>query len=214
MPAPAHGRGQHIDMALLDCQVGVLANQNLNYLVGGEAPPRLGNAHPNIVPYQALPTKDGHLIIAIGNNRQFAKFCEIAGLDHLPDDPRFATNRDRVVHRDEIIPIIAEALKTRTTDAWIEALEAHAIPCGPILNIEQVFNHPQIQARGLEIAMSRATGETVPGVANPIHYSETPLGKSKAPPRLGEDTREVLTRLGGLSEEEFDRLRQDGVVDG
>lgn len=206
------GRGQHIDMALLDCQVGVLANQNLNYLVGGTPPPRLGNAHPNIVPYQALPTSDGFVIIAIGTNRQFEKFCEIAGLEDVAHDPRFATNRDRVENRDALIPIIADALRTRTTDAWVSALEDHAVPCGPILDIAQVFDHPQVQARGLRIDMDRGAGEHIPGVANPIRYSDTTLEFAKAPPRLGEDTRDVLMRVGGLTDAEFERLKDEGIV--
>lgn len=207
------GRGQHIDMALLDCQVGVLANQSLNYLVGGESPQRLGNAHPNIVPYQALPTQDGFLIIAIGTNRQFAKFCEVAGLDDLPADERFLTNQDRVVNRDAIIPIISETLKTRTTDDWISALEQHAIPCGPILDIAEVFNHPQVDARGLALELARSDTETVPSVANPIRYSETTIEHTKAPPRLGEDTRDVLARVAGLDGDDIDRLLAAGVVD-
>lgn len=206
------GRGQHIDMALLDAQVGVLANQALNYLVSGTAPHRLGNAHPNIVPYQALPTRDGFMIIAIGNNRQFARFCDIAGLDGIATDPRFATNRDRVAHREELITIIAQALKSRTTEDWIAALERNAIPCGPILDIAQVFADPQVQARGLRIETTRPSGERIPGVANPIRYSETALDHVAAPPRLGQDTRAVLLEIAGLGEEDIDRLEKAGIV--
>lgn len=206
------GRGQHVDMALLDAQVGVLANQALNFLVGGSAPPRLGNAHPNIVPYQALPTRDGYLIIAIGTNRQFSKFCEIAGLEGVDTDPRFVTNQDRVVHRDELIPLVADALKAQTTDEWITALEAHAIPCGPISDISQVFDNPQVRARGLGLELARPSGEVTPGVANPIRFSETPIEYGKAPPALGQDTREVLTRIAALSDEEVDLLISEGTV--
>ncbi len=208
----ATGRGQHVDMALLDAQVGVLANQALNYLVGGTAPPRLGNAHPNIVPYQALPTLDGFLIIAIGTNRQFSKFCEIAGLDGLDEDPRFTSNQVRVEHRYELIPLISEVLKTRTTDDWIAALEQHAIPCGPILDIQQVFDNPQVHARGLQVKATRPSGEEIPGVANPIRYSETRIEHDKAAPSLGHDTRDVLTRIAGLSDEEVDDLMAAGSI--
>lgn len=206
------GRGQQVDMALLDTQVGVLANQALNYLVGGAAPPRLGNAHPNIVPYQALPTLDGFLIIAIGTNRQFSKFCEIAGLDGLDEDPRFVSNQTRVEHRYELIPLISEVLKTRTTDDWISALEQHAIPCGPILDIKQVFDNPQVEARGLRVEATRPSGEQIPGVANPIRYSDTPIEYTRAAPSLGHDTRDVLTRVAGLSDEEVDVLIAAGSV--
>lgn len=206
------GRGQHVDMALLDAQVGVLANQALNYLVGGTAPPRLGNAHPNIVPYQALPTLDGFLIIAIGTNRQFSKFCELAGLDGLDEDPRFASNQMRVRNRSELIPLISEVLKTRTTEDWIAALEQHAIPCGPILDINQVFDNPQVEARGLQVLATRPSGEQIPGVANPIRYSETPIEHDKAPPSLGQDTRDVLVRLAGLSDQEVDDLVNSGAI--
>jgi crotonobetainyl-CoA:carnitine CoA-transferase CaiB-like acyl-CoA transferase len=208
----ASGRGQHIDMALLDTQVGVLANQALNYLVGGTAPPRLGNAHPNIVPYQALPTSDGFVIIAIGTNRQFAKFCEIAGLDGLPEDPRFVSNQTRVVNRDQLIPLIAEVLATRTTEDWITALEKHAIPCGPILDLEGVFSNPQVEARGLHVDIERASGEIIPGVANPIRYSETTIEYARPSPALGEDTRDVLTRVAGLDDGEIDRLAALGII--
>ena len=206
------GRGQHIDMALLDCQVGVLANQALNYLVSGASPPRLGNAHPNIVPYQALPTLDGFLIIAIGTDRQFAKFCEISGLEGLESDPRFATNRDRVEHRETLIPLIAKVLETRSTEDWISALEEHAIPCGPILDIEQVFANPQVEARALRIDAVRPSGDVIPGVANPIRYSETVLDHTRPAPALGYDTRDVLSRVAGLDDAEIDRLAETGTV--
>ena len=206
------GRGQHIDMALLDCQVGVLANQALNYLVSGASPPRLGNAHPNIVPYQALPTLDGFLIIAIGTDRQFAKFCEISGLEGLESDPRFATNRDRVENRETLIPLIAKVLETRSTEDWISALEEHAIPCGPILDIEQVFANPQVEARALRIDAVRPSGDVIPGVANPIRYSETVLDHTRPAPALGYDTRDVLSRVAGLDDAEIDRLAETGTV--
>ena len=206
------GRGQHIDMALLDSQVAVLANQALNFLVSGTAPTRLGNAHPNIVPYQAFPTKDGFMILAIGSNRQFSAFCTVAGLDGVDTDPRFATHRARVENRDVLAATIADALETRSTDDWIAALEPHAIPCGPISSIDEVFANPQVLARGLAIEQERPSGERIPGVANPIRLSETPVVYDKAAPALGQDTREVMRRLAGLDDAEIDRLIDAGVL--
>jgi crotonobetainyl-CoA:carnitine CoA-transferase CaiB-like acyl-CoA transferase len=207
------GRGQHIDMALLDCQVAVLANQSLNYLVSGTAPGRLGNAHPNIVPYQAFPTLDGHIILAVGNDRQFRRFCQIAGMAGFVEDPRFITNKDRVENRDAIVGPIADILATRTTDAWIAALEEASIPCGPISTIDQVFANPQVKARGLELSLTRPNGETTPGVANPIRMSETPVECDRAAPRLGADTRTVLGNLIGLGDDEISELITLGVVE-
>ena len=206
------GRGQHVDMALLDSQVAVLANQALNYLVSGVAPTRLGNAHPNIVPYQAFPTKDGFMILAIGSNRQFAAFCATAGLDGVDTDPRFATHRARVENRDMLAAIIADALETRTTEDWVTLLEPHAVPCGPIATIDEVFANPQVLARGLAIEQQRPDGQRIPGVANPIRLSETPIEYDKAAPALGQDTRKVMRQLAGLDDAEIDRLIDAGVL--
>ncbi len=206
------GRGQHIDMALLDSQVAVLANQALNYLVGGTPPGRLGNAHPNIVPYQVFATADGHMILAVGNDRQFAAFCRIAGLDDLAADRRFVTNRGRVENRDTLVPLIAEAMTRRSTGEWIDLLEAEAVPCGPISTIDEVFANPQVVARGMKVETVRPDGARIPGVASPIRYSETPITYDIAPPRLGEHTREVLAGLLGLSNDDLARLAADGVI--
>ena len=206
------GRGQHIDMALLDSQVAVLANQALNYLVGGTPPGRLGNAHPNIVPYQVFATADGHMILAVGNDRQFAAFCRIAGLDDLAADRRFVTNRGRVENRDTLVPLIAEAMTRRSTGEWIDLLEAEAVPCGPISTIDEVFANPQVVARGTKVETVRPDGARIPGVASPIRYSETPITYDIAPPRLGEHTREVLAGLLGLSNDDLARLAADGVI--
>jgi len=206
------GRGQHVDMALLDSQVAVLANQALNYLVSGVAPTRLGNAHPNIVPYQAFPTKDGFMILAIGSNRQLTAFCATAGLDGVDQDPRFATHRARVENRDLLAAIIADVLETRTTEDWVTLLEPHAVPCGPIATIDEVFANPQVLARGLAIEQQRPDGQRIPGVANPIRLSETPIEYDKAAPALGQDTRDVMRRLAGLDDAEIDRLIEAGVL--
>jgi crotonobetainyl-CoA:carnitine CoA-transferase CaiB-like acyl-CoA transferase len=205
------GEGQHIDMALLDAQVAVLANQALNYLVSGNPPVRHGNAHPNIVPYQAFATADGHVILAIGNDRQFAAFCRIAGLDDVPGDPRFANNRTRVVNREALVPLVSEAMTSRTTAEWVAVLELDGVPCGPINSIDQVFADEQVKARGLRVDLARPDGTVVPGVANPIRLSGSPIEYIRPAPALGADTDEVLARLG-LSDDEIRTLRLSGVV--
>ena len=206
------GEGQHIDVALLDSQVGVLANQALNYLVGGKAPARLGNAHPNIVPYQTFATKDGYIIMAVANDRQFKEYCAILGLSHLAEDERFRQNRGRVVNRAELIPQLVEPMKTRTTAEWVAAFESAAIPCGPINTIDQVFANEQVLARGLQIGLTRDDGVQVPGVANPVMFSGTPVEYDKAPPRLGDGTERVLGDVLGLAPEVIGRLRKAGAV--
>jgi crotonobetainyl-CoA:carnitine CoA-transferase CaiB-like acyl-CoA transferase len=206
------GEGQFIDVALLDSQVGVLANQALNYLVGGKAPVRLGNAHPNIVPYQTFATKDGYIIMAVATDRQFKEYCAILGLPELAQDERFRLNRGRVVNRAELIPLLVEPMKTRTTAEWVDAFESAAIPCGPINTIDQVFANEQVLARGLQIGLTRDDGVQVPGVANPVVFSETPIQYDKAPPRLGDGTDKVLSETLGLPAEEIARLRKAGVI--
>jgi crotonobetainyl-CoA:carnitine CoA-transferase CaiB-like acyl-CoA transferase len=206
------GEGQFIDVALLDSQVGVLANQALNYLVGGKAPTRLGNAHPNIVPYQTFATKDGYIIMAVATDRQFKEYCAILGLPELAQDERFRLNRGRVVNRAELIPLLVEPMKTRTTAEWVDAFESAAIPCGPINTIDQVFANEQVLARGLQIGLTRDDGVQVPGVANPVVFSETPIQYDKAPPRLGDGTDKVLSETLGLPAEEIARLRTAGVI--
>jgi crotonobetainyl-CoA:carnitine CoA-transferase CaiB-like acyl-CoA transferase len=206
------GQGQYIDVALLDSQVGVLANQALNYLVGGAVPTRLGNAHPNIVPYQTFATRDGYIIMAVATDRQFKEYCTIIGLPDLAEDERFRLNRGRVVNRSALIPLLIEPMKARTTAEWVAAFESAAIPCGPINTIDQVFANEQVLARGLQIGLTREDGVQVPGVANPIVFSETPIEYEKAPPRLGDGTEKVLRELLGLSAEEIARLRQGGAI--
>lgn len=183
------GHGQYIDMALLDSQVAVLANQGLNYLVGGKVPQRLGNAHPNIVPYQTFETADGHIIVAVGNDRQFTEYCRIIG---VAVDTKFTSNRGRVEGRAELIPQLAPAMKKQTTAHWVAAFESAAVPCGPINTIDQVFADPQVLARGLQIGQTRDDGIQVPGIANPIVLSETPIEYDRAAPRLGGDTDKIL----------------------
>jgi crotonobetainyl-CoA:carnitine CoA-transferase CaiB-like acyl-CoA transferase len=206
------GEGQHLDLALLDSQVAVLANQALNYLVGGTPPARLGNAHPNIVPYQTFRTRDGYIIMAVGTDRQFREFCAIIGVPQLADDRRFANNRGRVEKRHELIPQLVAPMVARSTAEWVEAFEAAAVPCGPINTLDQVFANPQVLARGLQIGLTRDDGIQVPGVANPIQFSATPIEYDRAPPRLGDATDRVLSEMLGLGAERIGALRAAGVV--
>lgn len=205
------GEGQYIDMALLDVQVACLANQAMNYLATGKNPRRMGNAHPSIVPYQDFPTADGHMILAIGNDGQFARFCEVAGRPELAADARFATNRARVENRAELIPLLNEITATRTTAEWIGQLEARAVPCGPINGLAEVFADPQVQARGLAVKMPHPEAGEVPLVASPIRLSKTPVEYRRAPPLVGEHTDEILADLG-VDAAGIAGLRERGVV--
>jgi crotonobetainyl-CoA:carnitine CoA-transferase CaiB-like acyl-CoA transferase len=206
------GEGQYLDLALLDTQVAVLANQALNFLVGGKAPKRLGNAHPNIVPYQTFATADGFIIIAVGNDRQFREYTKIAGVPEVAQDPRFLTNSDRVGNREALIALLVEPMTRRKTAEWIAALEAAAVPCGPINTIDQVFTDPQVEARGLNVTLARADGTKTPGVANPVRFSATPIEYSTAPPALGNATEEVLRRVLGLTPEQVGKLRDSSSI--
>jgi len=205
------GQGQQIDLALLDVQVACLANQAMNYLVSGTAPRRMGNGHPNIVPYQDFPTADGDMILAIGNDGQFARFCEIAGHGEWADDARFATNAARVRHRAALLPLLRQATVMKTTAEWIALLENAAVPCGPINDLAAVFADPQIVHRGLRVDLPHAAGGTAPQVANPIRLTATPIDYRRAPPRLGQDTEAVLRELG-RSEATIAALRAAGIV--
>ena len=178
------GEGQHIDLALLDCSVAMLANQNMNYLVGGEVPGRLGNAHPNIVPYQVFATRDGFLVLAVGNDGQFRRFAEL-NAQSWAEEARFATNENRVRHRDVLTELIATVMKTRTTAGWIALLEQHGIPCGPVNDLAQVFADPQVVHRQLRRSLAHPDGTVTPTVANPLNFSKTPVEYRHAPPRLG-----------------------------
>ncbi|SFQ24037.1 Crotonobetainyl-CoA:carnitine CoA-transferase CaiB [Geopseudomonas sagittaria] len=206
------GIGQHIDMALLDVQVACLANQAMNYLTTGVAPRRMGNAHPNIVPYQDFPTADGDFILTVGNDGQFRKFCEIAGHAEWAEDPRFASNSARVAHRDVLIPLIRQATVFRSTAEWIAALEPAGVPCGPINDLAQVFADPQVIARGLKVELPHPLAGTVPGVASPLRLSATPVQYRNAPPLLGEHTDAVLGELLGLDAAALAGLRERQVI--
>lgn len=188
----ATGEGQHIDLALLDVQVAALANQTANYLIGGQVPRRMGNAHPNIVPYQDFPTADGDMIVAVGNDGQFARLAEALGHPEWAADARFATNAARVAHRALLIPLLRQATVMRTTRDWIDRLEAAGVPCGPINRLDEVFADPQVIARGLRVDLPHPVAGTVPGVANPIRLSASPVAYRSAPPLLGQHTDAVL----------------------
>ncbi|WP_417845266.1 CaiB/BaiF CoA transferase family protein [Thalassospira povalilytica] len=208
----ATGEGQYIDLALLDVQAAVLANQAMNYLTTGNAPGRLGNAHPNIVPYEAFPSADGYLILAVGNDSQFKSFCAVAGLDDLPADERYATNRNRVANRDTLVPLIRQAMVLKTTDEWIAALEKANVPCGPINTLDRVFDNPQVKHRGLVKRLDHPTAGTVPTVGNPIRFSRTPITDEKAPPMLGQHSDEILRKVADLSDDQIAKLRDAGIV--
>lgn len=204
------GHGQHIDLALLDVQIACLANQTANYLIGGSVPRRMGNAHPNIVPYQDFPTADGDMILAIGNDGQFARFCAAAGHPEWASDERFATNAQRVAHRAELIPLLRQTTVMRTTREWIVLLESQAVPCGPINRLDDVFADPQVLARGLRVDLPHPVAGTVPTVANPIRMSETPVNYRRSPPVLGQHTEEVLAQWLGVGADAEQRAQAGG----
>ncbi len=189
------GLGQFVDLALLDVTAATLANQASNYLVGGMEPTRLGNAHPNIVPYQSFVAADGHLIVAVGNDAQFRRFVETLGAPELADDARFATNQARVKHRETLIPLLQRPMLDRTKDQWLAALEAAQVPAGPINSIAEVFAEPQIQARGMQVELAHPHNPNLQVVGNPIKLSRTPVIYDRPPPTLGEHTDAVLSKL-------------------
>ncbi len=210
------GRGQHIDAALLDTQVAWLINAGMNYLIGGDdhVQGRMGTAHPNIVPYQALPASDGYFILAVGNDSQFRKFCELAAVAELADDPRFTTNALRVRNRTALIPMLREVTQTKPVKFWLDGLAPLAVPASPVNSIDQVFADPQVVHRGMRMEMPHplAKDGTVPLIANPIRMSETPVDYRHAPPTMGQHTDEVLTELLDMDAGEIAALRDAGVI--
>ena len=208
------GEGQYIDLSLLDTQVAWLANVGLNYLTSGEVPQRLGNEHPNIVPYNVMAAADGHVILAVGNDSQFAKFCEFAGAPDLAADPRFVTNEKRVANRRALYALLEPVLKLKPQHDWVAGLARLGVPCSPVNTVEQVFDDPQIKSREMRLSMPHALAGkgTVDLIANPIRLSATPVAYREAPPFLGQHSEEVLRGLLGLDEAGIAELRRDGAI--
>jgi crotonobetainyl-CoA:carnitine CoA-transferase CaiB-like acyl-CoA transferase len=206
------GRGQHLDLALLDSQIALLAYQNTNYFATGKPPRRIGNLHPNIVPYQPFRAADGDVILACGNDNLYRKFCDAAGCPELATDPRFATNGKRVENRAELTRLLGEIFRRRTKKEWVELLEAAGVPNGPINDIAQVFAEPQVVARGVRIEVDHPVAGRLPMVASPMRFSGTPLEHKTPPPLLGQHTEEILSALLGKDPAEIARLRERGAV--
>jgi crotonobetainyl-CoA:carnitine CoA-transferase CaiB-like acyl-CoA transferase len=208
------GKGQHIDLSLLDVQVSWLANQGLNYLTGGNIPRRMGTGHPNCVPYQAFESADGYIIMAANNDTQFDKFCQLVGREDLLDDPRFKTNADRVRNRDTVVPVVQEILKQKPSTYWVEELPKIAVTCGPINTLDQVFEDPQVLEREMKFSMphSMSGSGDVDLIGSPIKMSRTPVSYRRPPPLLGEHTDAVLEELLGLDEDALKTLRVDGII--
>ncbi|MFL1462413.1 CaiB/BaiF CoA transferase family protein [Roseococcus sp. DSY-14] len=196
------GEGQQVDIGMLDTHVAWLANQGMNFLATKENPPRLGNQHPNISPYQEFPTKDGYIILAVGNDPTFERFCKSFGCEHLLEDARFQTNASRVQNRDLVTQTLTPVMQGRTTAEWVEALEAKKIGCGPINTLKEVFADPHVQARGMLMTLPHASGATVEVIANPVKLSATPADYPVPPPVLGQHNEQVLKGLLGLSDAE------------
>jgi crotonobetainyl-CoA:carnitine CoA-transferase CaiB-like acyl-CoA transferase len=212
------GEGQHLDMALLDTQVAMLANLGANYLVSGKVPGRAGNAHQNIVPYQVFevaPAPDGskdHLILAVGNDGQFAKFCQVAGRPELASDPRFARNQDRVRHRAVLVPLLEQVMKSRGKAQWLASLEAAKVPCGAINNLAEVFADPQVRERGMVHRWEHPLAGSVNLVASPLKLSGTPVRTDNPPPLLGQHTEQVLGDVLGWDAQRLAEMRAKGVI--
>lgn len=206
------GQGQRIDIALLDCMLAAMANQALNVLVSGRDPRRLGNGHPSIVPYDTFAVADGHINLAVGNDRQFQRLCAVLGVPDLGTDGRFATNSARVANRVALTGLLTERLTTRLAAHWLAELEAADVPAGPLNSLSAAFADPQVIHRGMALSMQHPTADSVPGVASPVKFGTTPVVDSQAPPDLGADTDAVLSRLLGLDGDRIRHLRDDGVV--
>ncbi|WP_105104251.1 CaiB/BaiF CoA transferase family protein [Microbulbifer pacificus] len=206
------GEGQQIDLALLDTQVAWLANQAQNYLTSGKSPERQGTAHPNIVPYQAVPASDGHFMLAVGNDTQFQKFCAIAGLDDIAQNPAYASNNARVAAREQLVPLIEQATRKHPAAWWLEKLSDAHVPCGPINNLAQVFADPQVLARGMVVEQDHPTAGKVKTVRNPLGFSATNLEYEQAPPVLGQHTSEILRSVLRKTDDEIRLLRERGVI--
>ncbi|MDJ0614128.1 MAG: CaiB/BaiF CoA-transferase family protein [Rhizobiaceae bacterium] len=211
----ASGKGQHIDISLLDCQVAWLINQGVGYLVSGEVPPRRGNEHPTIVPYGTFKASDQAFIIAAGNDAQFERLCSVIGAEELAKDERYATNKNRVINRRELIPMIDAKTETQPSAHWLQVLEEAGVPCGPVNDLAQTFADPQIQHREMAVTLAhREAGEAgVRLIGNPLNFSETPVKYDKAPPVRAEHTKEILAKHLGLSDEKIAELEENGIIE-
>lgn len=216
MTALAHrersGEGQHIDMSLLDTTIATISHINMNYLIGGVVPKRMGTGHPSIVPYQMFQAKDGPMVVAVGNDGQFSKLCALLEMPELAQDERFRTNPLRVKHRDALIPRLEAAFVRKPLNAWIESLTRLGVPCGPLYDIPQVFDDPHVKARAVQVRIPHPRAASVPALANPARLSATPPTYDRPAPLLGEHTREVLSTVLGLSDQDVDRLAAEGVI--
>lgn len=207
------GKGQFVDVALLDTQVAWLSNAGQYYLTSGEVTPRFGNAHPTIVPYEVFQSSDGYIILAIGNDRQYRDFCHFVERPELFEDTRFAENKSRVINRTVLVPMIADIISKKTSHYWISNLETRSVPCGPVNDLSQVFAHPQVRARGMMPVMNHPLApEPITLIGNPLKFSETPVSYRHAPPTLGADTDSVLESDLALTAQEIKKLRSKGVV--
>ena len=206
------GKGQHLDVALLDSCMALLANQGMSYLATGETPKRIGNTHPSIVPYQVFPTADGAIILACGNDNLFSKFCAVAKREDLGKDERFAKNAGRVKNRSTLVPILEDVFRQRATEAWVEALEEAGVPCGPINTVAQAFANPQVQARGMQIKLPHPLAGEVPLMGSPMKFSGTPIEHKLPPPVLGQHADEILEQVLGLGPDERAKLRAAGAI--
>lgn len=207
------GEGQHIDIGMLDVMVSFTTIMGMNYLATGKNPPRLGNAHPNIVPYQAFETSDGAIILAVGNDGQFQRFCKVAGCEELSINPEYATNGARLKNREVLVPILRDIVKQKPMDFWLKELEANTVSCGPIYKLDQVFSNEHVLARNMKIEMEQpVTGAKVPLINSPIKMSGTPVSARLAPPTIGEHTDSVLHDLLGLNDDEIAKLREQDVI--
>lgn len=206
------GEGQYIDMALLDVQVATIANMNMNYLCSGKVPGRQGNAHANIVPYQVFNAADGELILAVGNDTQFAKLCAVLGCPEIAGDERYAKNANRVRHRDALLPLLQERLVTRSVAQWVDVLQPEGVPCGPVNSLAQTFANPQVIHRQMRVDLPHPLAGSVPSVANPIKFSGTPIQYGDAPPTLGQHSDQVLKEYAGLSDAEIEALRIKRII--
>jgi crotonobetainyl-CoA:carnitine CoA-transferase CaiB-like acyl-CoA transferase len=207
------GQGQFIDISLLDTQVAVMSNVAQYYLTSGEVPPRMGNAHLTIVPYEVFRASDGYIVLAVGNDRQYQDFCILAGRPELYQDPRFTENKNRVKNRDILVPLVREIIAQYPRNYWIDNLEKKDVPCGPVNTLDQVFDDPQVRARGMAVKMKHAaTPDPVTLIANPLVFSETPVSYRHAPPVIGEDTRDILKDELGMGDDEIANLQKKGVV--